>query len=175
MPSCCIVTWGFEMSAESIHREVEDFLFDEAELLDTWRLEEWLALFTEDCRYLVPPGDLPPDASPETTLFYIADNHVLLRERVRRLFKRNAHAEYPHSKTRHLISNVRVMPTSTDDQLEIRCAFLTHRSRAGVIDTFIGSIEYRLVRQDGKLRIREKRCRLDVDNLREQGRISILL
>jgi 3-phenylpropionate/cinnamic acid dioxygenase small subunit len=31
----------------SVHREVENFLFDEAELLDTWRLDEWLALFTE--------------------------------------------------------------------------------------------------------------------------------
>jgi p-cumate 2,3-dioxygenase beta subunit len=159
----------------SVHREVEDFLFDEAELLDTWRLEQWLALFSEDCRYLVPPGDLPADSSPEKALFYIADNHVLLRERVRRLAKRNAHAEYPHSKTRHFISNVRILPGSEPDELAVRCAFMTHRSRAGVIDTFIGTIHYRLVRQDGKLRIREKRCRLDNDNLREQGRISILL
>jgi p-cumate 2,3-dioxygenase beta subunit len=163
------------MNSESIHREVEDFLFDEADLLDSWRLEEWLALFTEDCRYLVPPGDLPPDASPESSLFYIADNHVLLRERVRRLAKRNAHAEYPHSRTRHFVSNIRIHPSSNSDQLSVRCAFMTHRSRAGVIDTFIGSSDYRLVRQDGKLRIREKRCRLDSDNLREQGRISILL
>jgi p-cumate 2,3-dioxygenase beta subunit len=158
-----------------VQREVEDFLYDEAELLDSWRLEEWLALFSEDCRYLVPPGDLPPDASPEKSLFYIADNHVLLRERVGRLAKRNAHAEYPHSKTRHFLSNVRILPGSDENEIAVRCAFLTHRSRAGVLDTFIGSIHYRLVRQDGRLRIREKRCRLDNDNLREQGRISILL
>jgi p-cumate 2,3-dioxygenase beta subunit len=158
-----------------VQREVEDFLYDEAELLDSWRLEEWLALFSEDCRYLVPPGDLPRDASPEKSLFYIADNHVLLRERVRRLAKRNAHAEYPHSKTRHFLSNVRILPGSDENEIAVRCAFLTHRSRAGVLDTFIGSIHYRLVRQDGRLRIREKRCRLDNDNLREQGRISILL
>jgi p-cumate 2,3-dioxygenase beta subunit len=164
-----------ELMLADVQREVEDFLFDEAELLDSWRLEEWLALFSEDCRYLVPPGDLPPDASPEKSLFYIADNHVLLRERVRRLAKRNAHAEYPHSKTRHFLSNVRILPGSDESEIAVRCAFLTHRSRAGVLDTFIGSIHYRLVRQDGRLRIREKRCRLDNDNLREQGRISILL
>jgi p-cumate 2,3-dioxygenase beta subunit len=163
------------MTLESVHREVEDFLYQEAELLDAWRLEEWLALFTEDCRYLVPPGDLPADASPESTLFYIADNYVLLRERVRRLAKRNAHAEYPHSRTRHFVSNVRILPAARDDELAVRCAFITHRSRAGVIDSFIGTSEYRLVRQDGALRIREKRCRLDFDNLYEQGRISILL
>src|SRR2546423_5442277 len=114
------------MPDPSVQREVEDFLFDEAELLDTWRLDEWLALFTEDCRYLVPPGDLPPGASPEKTLFYIADNHVLLRERVRRLAKRHAHAEYPHSKTRHFISNVRLLPTSHEDEIAVRSAFITH-------------------------------------------------
>jgi p-cumate 2,3-dioxygenase subunit beta len=162
------------MTLEDLHREVEDFLYMEAELLDAWRLEEWLGLFTEDCRYLVPPGDLPADASPETTLFYIADNHVLLRERVRRLGKRTAHAEYPHSKTRHFISNVRVVSAEAGD-VRVRCAFITHRSRAGVVDSFIGTSEYRLAREDGKLRIREKRCRLDFDNLYEQGRLSILL
>ena len=163
-------------AAVLLHREVEDFLYLEAELLDSLRLEEWLALFTEYCRYLVPPGDLPVDASPEATLFYIADDHVMLRERVKRLGKRNAHAEFPHSKTRHLISNVRVVDTPAEGGVvTVRCAFLTHRTRAGVIDTFIGSSQYRLVRHEGKLRIREKRCRLDFDNLYEQGRISILL
>lgn len=163
------------MTNESLHREIEDFLFEEAELLDAWRLEDWLGLFTADCEYLIPPGDLPHDASPETSLFYIADNHALLSERVKRLYKRNAHAEYPHSRTRHFVGNVRVLPAVNDGEYAVRCAFLTHRSRSGVVDTFIGTTEYRLVRQDGKLRIREKRCRLDSDNLREQGRISILL
>ena len=163
------------MASDAVFREVEDFLYAEAELLDDWRLEEWLDLFTEDCRYLVPPGDLPPDASPESNLFYIADDHTLLRERVKRLYKKNAHAEYPHSRTRHILSNIRIKSISEDGEISVRCAFLTHRSRAEIVDTFIGTSEYRLVRQDGKLRVREKRCRLDADNLRDQGRVSILL
>jgi p-cumate 2,3-dioxygenase beta subunit len=164
------------MAPESLHREVEDFLYQEAELLDAWQLEEWFSLFTPDCRYLVPPGDLPADASPDATLFYIADDHTLLRERVRRLAKSNAHAEYPHSRTRHIVSNVRVLADPTGDgEVGARCAFMTHRSRTGVIDTFIGTSTYRLVRVDGQLRIREKRCRLDYDDLRAQGRLSILL
>jgi p-cumate 2,3-dioxygenase beta subunit len=73
------------------------------------------------------------------------------------------------------VSNVRVLASSREGELSVRCAFLTHRTRAGVTDTFIGSSQYRLVREDGQLRIREKRCRLDFDNLYEQGRISILL
>lgn len=164
------------MSSEALHREVEDFLYYEAELLDDWKLDEWFALFTSDCRYLVPPCDLPDDASPDTTLFYIADNHVLLGERVKRLAKRNAHAERPRSKTRHLISNVRVLLVGGNGgEISARCAFLTHRSRTGVIDTFIGTSTYSLVRQANQLRIQKKTCRLDYENLFEQGRLSILL
>jgi p-cumate 2,3-dioxygenase beta subunit len=43
----------------SLRQEVEDFLFREAELLDNWQLDEWLALFTEDARYVVPATDYP--------------------------------------------------------------------------------------------------------------------
>ena len=34
--------------------EIEAFLFEEAALLDSWRLDDWLGLLTEDVRYLVP-------------------------------------------------------------------------------------------------------------------------
>ena len=43
------------MDAEALLRKVERFLFDEAELLDTWKLKEWEALFTDDGRYNIPP------------------------------------------------------------------------------------------------------------------------
>jgi 3-phenylpropionate/cinnamic acid dioxygenase small subunit len=35
-------------------REIEEFLYAEAELLDTRRFTEWLALLTEDVRYWMP-------------------------------------------------------------------------------------------------------------------------
>ena len=42
--------------------DIEDFLFAEAELLDEWRLPEWLELFTDDAIYYVPAIDLTVDA-----------------------------------------------------------------------------------------------------------------
>jgi len=155
--------------------EVEDFLFHEADLLDSWRLLEWLELFTQDCRYLVPSAGLPEGALPEETLFYIADDRVLLEERVKRLYKRNAYAEMPHSKTCHLIGNTRVYPGENLEETIVRCAFITHRSRGEETKTFVGKSSYRLVRQNNVLRIREKRCELNCDNLHELGRISIIL
>src|SRR3954453_8741216 len=93
--------------------EVEDFLFHEAALLDEWRLDEWLALLTEDALYRVPSNDRP-NARPEDTLFTIADDIRRIRARVVRLNERNAHAEFPRSRTRRLISNVRITGQDKD-------------------------------------------------------------
>ena len=75
--------------------DVEDFLFAEADLLDQWRPAEWLTLFTDDAKYEVPLPDLPPDASPDSNLFYIADDRVRLGERVKRLMKRTRTPNFP--------------------------------------------------------------------------------
>src|SRR5262245_53854066 len=80
------------MRAADITRDqVEDFMYLEAELLDEWRLKEWLALFTADASYYVPATDVAPDASPDTSLFYVADDRFRLEQRVERLLKRTAH------------------------------------------------------------------------------------
>ena len=97
--------------------EVEDLLYYEAELLDSWRLDDWLGLLTEDATYYVPPND-KPDGDHRYTLFIIADDIVRLRERVIRLKDPNCHAEYPPSRTRRLIGNVRI--TGVDGDIDFR-------------------------------------------------------
>jgi len=154
--------------------EVEDLLFKEAELLDEWRLEQWLALYTDDASYYVPSTDLPPGASADRSLFYIADDRRRMQERVVRLMKKTAHSEHPRSRTRHLVSNVRVKDQS-GDEISASAAFVTFRTKGGNTDTYIGSASFKLRRIDGELRIREKRCQLDLDGLRPHGRISIIL
>src|SRR5262249_44698027 len=67
---------------------------DEAALLDEWRLEEWLALFTEDGRYLVPPLDAP-EADHRTALFLVADDRRNLASRVRQLLGGSTWAKIP--------------------------------------------------------------------------------
>jgi len=154
--------------------DVEDFMFLEAELLDEWRLKEWLGLFTADASYFVPATDVPPNASPDTALFYVADDRFRLEQRVERLLKRTAHAEFPRSKTRHLVSNVRIRKRS-DTELDVGAAVVTYRTKAGLTETYIGSYRNRLVMTPEGLRILEKRCILDMDGLRPNGRISIIL
>lgn len=160
--------------ANVTREQVEDFMFLEAEMLDEWRLKEWLTLFTMDATYNVPATDVAPNASPDSSLFYVADDRFRLEQRVERLLKRTAHAEFPRSKTRHLVSNVRIRSRS-DSELDVGAAVLTFRTKMGLTETYIGSYRYRLVVDDGRLLIREKRCVLDMDGLKPNGRISIIL
>jgi p-cumate 2,3-dioxygenase beta subunit len=154
--------------------QVEDLLYLEAELLDHWQLQDWLALYADPTRYLVPSPGLPPDANPEECLFLINDDRARLGGRVSRLGKRSAHSEYPHSKTLHLVSNIRPCEP-TDGVLPVKAAFQTTRVKDGLTDVFFGRLSYLLTLEDSKLRIREKRCDLAMESLVPQGRITIIL
>ena len=154
--------------------QAESLLYREAELLDAWKLREWAALFTEDGEYLIPATDLP-DGKPGETLFLVYDDRHRLEQRAERLLKKTAHAEYPHSRTRHMISNVQVKK-SDGDVTHLACNFVVYRSRGDTLDTFPGHALY-AVRDDGDkgLRIRSKRAVLDTESLRTQHKLSIIL
>jgi 3-phenylpropionate/cinnamic acid dioxygenase small subunit len=88
--------------------EAERLIYLEGELLDDWRLDDWLKLYTDDMTYLVPTPGMPMDCSPDTSLFLINDDRSRMESRVKRLKKRTAHSEYPHSTTVHMFSNLRI-------------------------------------------------------------------
>ena len=154
--------------------EIEEFLINEAALLDDWRLTEWRALFAPDCRYLVPNMAGDPYASPDSTLFLIADDEHHLTERVKRLGKKSAHAEYPHSITQRMISNVQIVGAD-EDATKVRSSFVTYRTSQGVTDTYFGRHEYLLLRPNGAIRIKEKRTILKMGALRPHGKLSIIV
>jgi p-cumate 2,3-dioxygenase subunit beta len=154
--------------------QVEDLLYREADLLDQWALDEWLTLFTEDAQYLVPPTDLAGDnANPDTSLFYVFDDRRRMQERVIRLNKAAAHSEWPRSKTRHLVSNVRV--SRDRETIRARASFAVWRSKDATSDVFVGHYMYELAELASTLRIRKKTCVLDMEALRPHARISIIL
>ena len=162
------------MTTSVSRSDVEEFLYREAQMLDRWQLEEWLALFTDDAIYHVPTVGTAPEVGPENTLFYIADDRVRLRERVIRLQKKGAHVEWPRSRTRHLVTNVLIDERAVDELL-VSAAFAVYRYKNTAADVYVGSYRYRLAITANGLRIREKRAMLDMDALRPHGRISILL
>ena len=154
-------------------QEVEDLFYREAALLDEWRLEEWLDLLTEDAIYQIPPTDVP-EGDSRNTLFIIADDALRIRSRVKQLLGKAAWAENPHSRTRRMIANVRVLGAEGENIL-VTANFAVHRMRYESVDTYIGHYDYKLVRQGNDLRIRERRAILDNETLRPHGKISFIL
>lgn len=161
------------MDAFPTRQTIEEFLYEEAALLDEWRLEEWLELLTEDASYYVPSTDMP-DGDHKSALFIVADDIVRIRSRVKQLSGRFAHAEHPHSRTRRLISNVRIRGVE-GDTIRVTANFAVYRMRLEQLDVYVGRYEHVLVWKDGKLKIRERRAILDLDSLRPQGKVSIIL
>ncbi|MBM3487454.1 MAG: aromatic-ring-hydroxylating dioxygenase subunit beta [Alphaproteobacteria bacterium] len=163
------------MDAERVTRtEVEDFLFHEAALLDGWDLDGWLGLLTEDAHYFVPSNDAP-DGDPRATLYTIADDIYRIRGRVKRLGSREAHAEFPRSRTRRLISNVRIVARGTD-HIDVRANFAVYRNRRNErIGLYVGEYRYRLAVTADGLRIAERRAVLDSEELGGLGSVAFIL
>jgi p-cumate 2,3-dioxygenase subunit beta len=156
--------------------EVERFLFDEAGLLDKWKLKEWEALFTPDGEYLIPPMNIDDQehANPTRVMFLIEDNHATISARTDRMLRKDAYVESPRSRIRHLITNVRIV--SNDGQhLRVSCNLVVYRARRGQVSTYVAETFYNLLRQGNSFRIREKRVCLDNDVLQPQGSLAIIL
>ncbi|WP_045520686.1 aromatic-ring-hydroxylating dioxygenase subunit beta [Neobacillus niacini] len=154
-------------------QEIEDFLYHEAELLDEWKLEEWAALFSSEGVYLIPPiGN--PEANVNHSLFYVNDDRARLDQRAKRLLKKEAHVEYPHSTTLRNIHNVRIVDQDPDG-IKARCNFSTYRTKRETLDCFVGVSEYTLVEENEELKIKEKKVILKLDSLRPHGKVSIIL
>jgi p-cumate 2,3-dioxygenase beta subunit len=179
--------------------DAEDFLFHEAALLDAWKLDEWLSLLTDDARYLVPSNDAP-EGDPSNTLYTIADDIARIRGRVARLKDPMAHVEFPHSRTRRMIANVRVDGDhreaghpreggglSLDSRLRgndmaggndvlIHSNFTVHRFRRGEqISQYVGRYRHHLRIVDGQPKIALREAILDAHELGGLGAVSFIL
>ena len=160
---------------DAVRREdVEALFYEEAALLDAWRLDDWLGLLTPDARYLVPPNDVP-DGDPRDTLFTIADDIRRIRGRVKRLNSAEAHAESPRSRTRRMVSNVRIVERG-GDELVAEANFIVYRFRRDErIGEYVGRYRYRLRATKEGLRIAERRAVLDCEELGALGSVSFIL
>ncbi len=151
-----------------LHREVEQFLHREAELLDARQFDAWLDLLTEDVRYWMPLHRNFSFGSPEQEhtregrdLNWFDEGKFELTQRVEQLKTGKHWAEEPASRTSHMISNLEVHPVD-DRHVDARCRFLVYRNRTEAEwDLFVGKRDDRLRREDGGLRIASRKVFLD--------------
>jgi 3-phenylpropionate/cinnamic acid dioxygenase small subunit len=125
-----------EMSPLELEREVAQFFYREAELLDSNRLEEWLELLAEDIAYEMPLRMTRERGQPDISsqMGHFSEDRRSLQLRVKRLGTEFGWAENPPSRTRHFISNIRVENTPKPDEVKARSNFLLYRSRGSSTD-----------------------------------------
>jgi 3-phenylpropionate/cinnamic acid dioxygenase small subunit len=110
--------------------EVEQLYYREAELLDDGRFTDWLELFADDLTYWMPTRtnrlrrQQALSVAQRGEAAFFDETKESLAWRIRRFDSGMAWAEDPPSRTRHLITNVRVTP-----ELEVRSNFLVYRNR----------------------------------------------
>lgn len=155
--------------------EVEKFYTDEAALLDHHRYDEWVELFSEDTHYFMPirrtmsRRELNKEFTKPGEMAYFDDNKLFLRMRVMKLATGTAWAEDPPSRTRHLITNVRIVGTE-EDELTVETNFLLYRTRLkSEEDQWVGRREDVLRRKDRGFEIARRYIYLDQTVLLSQN------
>jgi 3-phenylpropionate/cinnamic acid dioxygenase small subunit len=117
-----------------LQHQVEQFLYAEAALLDARRYRDWLGLLTDDIHYWMPirrtvsTADLDLEFTKPGEMAYFDDDRTVLEMRVRKLEAGSAWSEDPPSRSRHFVSNVRILGVEGDD-ISLEAAFHLHRSR----------------------------------------------
>jgi biphenyl 2,3-dioxygenase beta subunit len=131
-----------ELVDQATHFEIQRFLFAEARLLDDRRFDEWLALFTEDCRYWVPhrkvrlinnrPGDrdVENELAGDGETYILDESHAELRLRISRIHTaRLLWCENPPSRVRHLIGNVEAWHGDAANEFHVLSNFSLFQAR----------------------------------------------
>jgi len=152
----------------SLEREIENFLYDEAELLDTRQFEDWLDLLTEDIRYWMPmrrnikfDNQEHEDTREQQDMNWFDEGKETLTQRVKQILTGVHWAEEPLSRVCHMVTNVRLMSV-TPDEVQVKSRFLIYRNRQqDETDIFVGKREDTLRKVDGAWKIARRKIILD--------------
>ncbi|TWT13705.1 3-phenylpropionate/cinnamic acid dioxygenase subunit beta [Reyranella sp. CPCC 100927] len=146
---------------------VEQFLYREAALLDDRRFDDWLALIADDIHYWMPirrtvtVENLHLEYAKADGMAYFDDDKSDLKMRVDRLRLNSAWSENPPSRTRHFVSNVRILEVK-GPEIALEAAIHLYRSRLNdKIDHWIGKRRDRLRRVGDGFQIVERHIFLD--------------
>ena len=148
--------------------EIEQFLYLEAALIDDGEFHDWLALFADDIHYWMPTRynrtrrERDREFSKPDELAFFDEDLASLKVRVKRLDTGMAWAEDPPSRTRHLVTNVRIQPRAIEGEYDVSSNFLLYRTRLETdLNIFAGRREDVLRRTADGWRIARRKILLD--------------
>lgn len=162
-----------------LKHEVEEFLFMEADLLDSRRYHDWLAVLADDIHYWMPirrtttAREVELEFTKPGGMAFFDDDKTVLTLRIQRLSVGRAWAEDPPSRTRRLVSNVRLLDVD-GDEVNVGCNFKLYRTRLNSEeDSWIGRREDLLRRVDGGFKLARRHIFLEQTVILSQNMSSL--
>jgi benzoate/toluate 1,2-dioxygenase subunit beta len=139
---------------------VEQFLYRQAEYLDTKRWQDYIDLFAADGIYWMPPdpGHKTWDGMPAI----FAEDRNLMTVRMNRVLHPDAWSQRPLWGTNHVIGNVTIESEKPNGDLVVRSRFHMMELRRDDVRHFAGSYVHHLKRTNEGYRI--KLQRVDMTN-----------
>ncbi len=141
-----------------LQREVEQFLYLQAELLDAKQWQTWMDLFDEQGVYWMPVERSQTEWEGSPSIF--AEDKLMMEIRKGRVTHPNAWSQAPMWETNHLVSHIAI-ESADAQQIQVRSRFHMMELRRDTVRHFGGSYRHTLVRDAaGALRIRLQRVDL---------------
>ena len=122
--------------------EVVEFIWREADMLDRGAYEEWLGLWTQGGRYVVPID--PTTTDFDNTLSYVNDDCAMRSMRVRRLTGGQSVSASHAARTVRTVSRF-VTLKADPEAYEVRCAQILIAHKRDKTEMLAADITYRLV------------------------------
>jgi salicylate 5-hydroxylase small subunit len=151
----------------ALRAELDALYADYAAALDESRWDDWIALFADDCSYLLQPRENHDRGLPLATMRL--ESKGMLRDRIVGITETLFHAPYYQ---RHVIGPLRVLSTGADagvEHVDVQAAYAVHRTRLHQPSEVFSVGRYldRVVRDptDGLLRFAAKRVIFDSENV----------
>jgi len=131
-----------------LEREIEQFLYMEAELLDEHQFNDWIELIADDIHYHMPIrrnvkfGEWArANSDSESEISWFDEGKSTLAGRVRQLNTGIHWCEEPWSRIRHIITNVQIV-NIRGDEIDVRSRFFVWQNRLhDEVNVFVGKRE----------------------------------
>ena len=140
-------------------RKVEQFLYDQSDMLDSRRWQDWINRFMADGVYWMPahPDHESGDGVP--SIFY--EDMYLMRTRMKRLDHPRAWSQSPAPRCNHIVSNVRIDPSrSNGTGIVVTSKFHVVELRLENQRYFTGTYRHTLLQEGDTFRIKNQRVDL---------------
>ena len=134
-----------------IQHAVEQFLYRQAELLDTKQWQAWVDLFAEDGMYWMPPE--PSYTTWEGMPAIFAEDKNLMNVRMGRVLHPDAWSQRPLWATNHVVSNVQIQAEKANGDIEVKSRFHMLELRRDDVRHFAGSYLHHLRKIKGGYQI----------------------